>query len=86
MFTIQWIGWQGKENGELLSLMEKENFDIFITADKNLRYQQNLSGYHVAVILLKVARLWMEDIEPLIPEIRHRFDFIQAGKFYEIGN
>jgi predicted nuclease of predicted toxin-antitoxin system len=85
VFTIQWMGWHGKENGELLSLMEKENFAIFLTADKNLRYQQNLSGSRVAVILLHVPRLRIEEIEPLVPEIRNRLEFVKPGQFYEIG-
>lgn len=62
-------GRHGKENGELLSLMEKEDFDVFLTADKNLQYQQNLSGRCLAVILVQVARLRMEELEPLVPEI-----------------
>ncbi len=85
VFTIQWMGWQGKENGELLLLMEKENFDVFLTADKNLRYQQNLSGSRVAVILLQVSRLRIEELEPLVPEILRRLDFVKPGQFYEIG-
>lgn len=85
VFTIQWMGWSGKENGELLSLMEKENFDVFITADKNLRYQQNLSGSRVAVFLLNVTRLRIEELEPLVPEILRRLDFVKPGQSYEIG-
>jgi predicted nuclease of predicted toxin-antitoxin system len=85
VFTIQWMGWKGKENGELLQLMEQEQFDVFLTADKNLHYQQNLSGFRVSVILLHLPRLRMEEIEPLIPEIKQRLDFIKPGHLYHIG-
>ncbi|MFD0894813.1 hypothetical protein KBB96_04650 [Luteolibacter ambystomatis] len=44
-------GWAGTKNGELISLAEKE-FDLFITADRNLRYQQNLAERTIAILEL----------------------------------
>ncbi len=41
--TVQDMGWAGIKNGKLLNLAESE-FDVFLTADKNIRYQQNLKG------------------------------------------
>jgi len=49
--TVQVKGWEGKTNGDLLALAETE-FDVFVTTDKNLTHQQNLSGRSLAVILL----------------------------------
>jgi predicted nuclease of predicted toxin-antitoxin system len=45
-------GWQQLQNGELLNAAEAAGFDVLITTDKNLRYQQNLSGRTIAIILL----------------------------------
>jgi predicted nuclease of predicted toxin-antitoxin system len=45
-------GWQQLQNGELLNTAEAAGFDLFITTDKNLRYQQNLSARKIAIILL----------------------------------
>ena len=42
--TVVEMGWSGKKNGELLQLMTQENFTILLTADRNLRYQQNLNS------------------------------------------
>ena len=42
--TAQKRGWGGIKNGELLRLAEADGFELFITADQNIRYQQNLSG------------------------------------------
>ena len=42
--TVQQVGWAGVKNGELLRRAESE-FDVFLTADRNLRYQQNLKGF-----------------------------------------
>ena len=47
-------GWSGIENGELLRLAEAE-FDVFLTVDQNLKYQQNLASFDIAMILL-IAR------------------------------
>jgi Domain of unknown function (DUF5615) len=49
--TVQELGWAGVRNGELLRRAE-ELFDVFVTADQNLRFQQNLSGRKLAIIVL----------------------------------
>jgi len=49
--TVQEKGWAGTSNGELLRKAESE-FDVFLTADQNLEYQQNLTGYGLAVVVL----------------------------------
>lgn len=49
--TVQEMKWSGTKNGALLDLDEGQ-FDVFITTDKNLRYQQNLAGRRLAFILL----------------------------------
>lgn len=50
--TVQSQGWSGVGNGELLTLAEQAGFDLFIVADKNLRYQQNLAGRRIALLEL----------------------------------
>jgi uncharacterized repeat protein (TIGR03803 family) len=54
--TVQEAGWAGIKNGELLALAET-NFDVFLTADQNLRYQQNLQGRTVAIVELPTNTL-----------------------------
>lgn len=49
--SVQAIGWGGIKNGELLQRAETE-FDLFITSDQNIRYQQNLSGRRIAILEL----------------------------------
>ena len=46
------MGWNDLENGELLSAAETEAFDVLITTDQNLRYQQNLTGRKIAIVVL----------------------------------
>ena len=53
--TVQKVGYAGVENGELLAKLEGV-YDVFLTADKNLRYQQNLAGRQLAVVELPTNR------------------------------
>jgi predicted nuclease of predicted toxin-antitoxin system len=54
--SVQTQGWSGIRNSELLSRAEAE-FDLFITADQNIRYQQNLTGQRIAVLELSTNDL-----------------------------
>jgi hypothetical protein len=46
------MGWHKLKNGELLAAAEKAGFDLFLTTDKNMRYQQNLAGRAIAIVVL----------------------------------
>jgi hypothetical protein len=54
--TAQQRGWGGIKNGDLIGLAEKE-FDLFITSDQNIRYQQNLAGRQIAILELSTNDL-----------------------------
>ena len=49
-------GWDTLKNGELLTAAEAAGFDVFLTTDRNIRYQQNLAGRKIAVVVLGKAR------------------------------
>jgi uncharacterized protein DUF5615 len=50
--TVPQMGWAGIKNGDLLVLAEKQ-FELFVTVDRNLSFQQNLSRYNIAVLVLR---------------------------------
>jgi predicted nuclease of predicted toxin-antitoxin system len=52
--TVPQMGWAGIKNGELMRLAEAE-FDIFVTVDRNLSYQQNLPKYKISLIVLRAV-------------------------------
>ena len=79
--TVQYQGWSGIQNGDLLKLIDGA-FDIFITGDKNLRYQQNLSGRKVAIIELPFSRL--DSLQPLLTKIRAAIDTAKDGDYFQI--
>jgi hypothetical protein len=64
--TVSYQGWGGIQNGDLIKLIDRR-FDIFITGDKKLRYQQNLSGRQIAIIELPNTRL--AEIEGYLSDI-----------------
>jgi predicted nuclease of predicted toxin-antitoxin system len=64
--TVQQCGWAGLRNGELLRRAAADAFDIFLTADQNLTYQQNLVGSRLCVIVLVARTNTLEDLIPLV--------------------
>ncbi|SRR5712692_4743394 len=82
--TVPEMGWSGKTNGELLRLAQ-DVFDVFITVDQGLEYQQNLIGTNVAVITLVVANNRFESFLPLLPKLQKVLSTIRAGEFVRIG-
>ncbi len=71
--TVVEMGWSDTKNGALLSLAA-EGFDAFITVDKNLPYQQNLTALPVAVVVLHAASNELVSLIPLIPELERAMD------------
>lgn len=68
------LGWENLSNGALLSAAETEGFQAFITVDKNLRHQQNVSKLRLAVLTLASRYSALEDIVPLVPAIQGWLD------------
>jgi hypothetical protein len=77
--TVPQMGWATKKNGELLKLAENE-FDAFITVDRNLAFQQNLSQFDIAVLILHVASNRLADLKPLVPRILSILPTLIKGK------
>jgi predicted nuclease of predicted toxin-antitoxin system len=66
--TVPQMGWAGIKDGQLLVLAEAE-FDVFITVDRNLSFQQNLPQFNIAVIVLQASSNRLADLKPLAPQI-----------------
>lgn len=77
--TVQEAGLAGKQNGELLTLAE-EKFDVFLTVDKGIRYQQNLSGRKIAVLTIRAISNDIDDIPPHVSDCLVVLDSIQPGQ------
>jgi len=79
--TAQEMGWTGIKNGKLLNLAESQ-FEVLISTDQNLPYQQNLAGKKIAVIILPSNKVPV--VAQLVPAIEQSLKAIQPGTFVEI--
>jgi hypothetical protein len=78
---VQELGWGGIKNGDLLQRAEGE-FDLFITSDQNIRYQQNLAGRHIAI--LEISSNDISRIEAAGALIEEALEEIQPDEFRQL--
>lgn len=82
--TVAEMGWSALDNGELLRRAAGQ-FDVFVTADQNLQFQQNLSALPLAVAVFVVRTNRLEDLRPLITELLAHLATLPARTFVRIG-
>jgi hypothetical protein len=75
-------GWEQLENGDLLTVAEAAGFEVLVTTDKNLRYQQNLAGRKLAVVVLGKGRWSL--IKPHVAQIVAAVNAATPGSFAEV--
>jgi hypothetical protein len=76
--TVPQMGWATIKNGRLLRLAEAE-FDVFVTVDRNLSFQQNLPKFTIAVAVLKARSNRIEDLQPLAPRLLTALPELKPG-------
>ena len=67
--TVPDLGWQSKENGELLTAMSSENLTVLVTADQNLRYQQNLEKFGISIVVIRTYDTRLNELIPHVEQI-----------------
>ena len=82
--TVRRAGYGSKKNGELLALAEGR-WDVLLTSDRNIKYQQNMTGRSVSVLILRAKTNRMKDLLPLMPACAEALLSIQAGQVLEVG-
>ena len=82
--TVPECGWAGCKNGHLLGLAQ-EHFDVFLTVDRNLSFQQSLERYDIAVVVLVAASNAIEVLEPLMPSVIQVLPSLRPGVIIQIG-
>jgi hypothetical protein len=74
--------WETLGNGELLTVAEQAGFEVFVTTDKNLRYQQNLSGRTIAVVVIGVQQ-WPA-LQPHVARVVAAVNAATAGSYTDV--
>jgi len=82
--TVPEMGWASKKNGELLALAEPE-FDVFLTADRNLSFQQEINRLDIAVVVLVAKGNRYSDLQPLVPDLLAVLIGISPGQLIRVG-
>jgi hypothetical protein len=82
--TVPAEGWASVKNGKLLALAAAK-FDAFITADRNLEFQQNLAMLPIAVVVLIARKIRIQDLEPLLPELGALLNHLPAKTLRKVG-
>jgi len=78
------LGLAGKKNGELLSLAEADGFEVFITLDRGIAYQQNLSGRNIAVMLIRAKSSRLTDLISRVADILAAVAAIEPGQVVNV--
>ena len=82
--TVTESGWSGLKNGDLLALAEVE-FEVFLTVDQNLIFQQNLQRFNIGVILMVARNNRFKTLLPLMPEVNVAIEKIKPGELARVG-
>ena len=81
--TAQQMGWTAIKNGELLALVSG-HFDVFLTVDQNLAFQQNIGRIAIAVIVLRAKTSRLADLRTLLPMLLISIDTAKPGEIHRI--
>ena len=82
--TVQQTGWSGLKNGELLR-RAKGSFDVFVTGDQNLEFQQGAASLTIPVVVLVAVNNRIETMRPLVPELLLVLSRIEPGQIVRVG-
>lgn len=82
--TARYAGLSGLKNGDLLTAAEAANFDVFLTADQGIEYQQNLAGRRIAIIIFRTKSNPLRELLPYVPTCLTHIASIQPGQIVRI--
>jgi hypothetical protein len=82
--TVLALGWGGFKNGELLRRCH-DRFDVLVTMDRNLEFQQPISRQRFGVILIRARSNRLIDLRPLLPQLQATLEVLRPGELRTIG-
>ena len=81
--TVAETGWSGMKNGPLLRLAARD-FDVFLTVDQGIEYEQNLAGLELAVVVMVARSNDIDDLRPLMPKVRDALVKATRGQIVKV--
>ena len=85
VFTVRDMKWLGTKNGDLLELMTKNNFNILLTNDKNLYYQQKMSALKICILNINSKTNRYEDVLEIMDRIKSKLVDIETHLINKSG-
>jgi len=82
--NVQRRGWRGIKNGDLLRLAEKE-YGVFVTVDRKISVQQDLTAFNIAVVLIRSRSNRLEDIRTLVPQLLETLNRVTPRALTTVG-
>lgn len=82
--TVVEMGWGGTKNGALLRRAAGE-FDVLLTVDSNLEYQQDTTALPIPVVVLTAFSNDINLLRPLMPRVQELLSTVQPGRLYRVG-
>ncbi|MBS1486823.1 MAG: DUF5615 family PIN-like protein [Bacteroidetes bacterium] len=82
VFTVREMKWGGIKNGKLMALCAENNFDILLTIDKNIQYQQNLDKFSISIVVFDCFSSKLDELISFLPPFQELLTEIQKHKAY----
>ena len=82
--SVPEMGWAGKTNGALLTVAQT-GFDVFLTVDRNLSFQQDINKFDIAVVVLVATSNKYAALQPLVPEVLSVLGALAPGQVVKVG-
>jgi len=83
--SVQRLGWSGIKNGQLLALAEQNHFDVFLTGDRNLSFQQDTTQFRIAVVVLQAEGIQLHRTLPLMPKVLALLPTLRPGQVVNVS-
>ena len=84
VLTVSEKGWRGMKNGQLLRVAQHE-FDVFVTMDKDLEYQQNLTVINMGVVVIRASSNSYQSVQLLMPQINEAVKMVTPGEVVHVA-
>ena len=85
VFTVSYLGWKGMRNGNLLRQAAEFGFDVLVTQDWGIQYEQNVANLPLSIVVLHAKSNDMEDLGPLVPELKAALGSVQPRTLTRVG-
>jgi predicted nuclease of predicted toxin-antitoxin system len=85
VFTVAYMDWKSVENGDLLLAAGDAGFDVMLTLDSGVEYEQHLAALPLAVLIIRCKSNRIDDLRPLVPEILSALSRLRPKTLTHVG-